>query len=135
MVLKLLKSGTQAVQLPVKVMFLESGEARVTIDELKRQQNDIELRHGSQARKQRYNEAAAWALVIAGEPDKSLSGESSQEETVVWYGPKQQYKAVVRHDPFSIEFLRDDELHIKFNGKGLTNVEHWRPKVGKVEQT
>ena len=52
--------------------------------------------------KQRYNETAAWALVTSGEPDKSLSGESSQEETVLRYGLKQQYKAVVRHDPFSI---------------------------------
>ena len=131
---KSLKSGGQAVQLPVKVVFLESGVARVTIDELKRQQKDIELRHGSQARKERYNEAAAWALVTSGEPDKALSGESSEEETVVRYGPKQQYRAVIRHDPFSIEFFRGDELHIKLNGKGLMNVEHWRPKAEKVEQ-
>ncbi len=133
--LKTLRSGGQAVQLPVKVAFLESGVARVTIDELKRQQKDIELRHESQARKERYNEAAAWALVTYGEPDKSFSGESWQEETIVWYGPKQRYRAVMRHDPFLIEFFRDDELHIKFNGKGLMNVEHWRPKVEKVEQT
>ncbi len=132
--LKSLKSGSQAVQLPVKVAFLKSGVARVTIDELKRQQKDIELRHGSQARKERYNEASAWALVTYGEPDNSLSGESRQEETIVRYGPKQRYRAVIRHDPFSIDFFRDDELHIRLNGKGLMNLEHWRPKVEKVEQ-
>ena len=133
-VLKSLKSGGQAVQLPVKVAFLESGVARVTIDELKRQQKDIELRHGSQARKERYNEAAAWALVTYGEPDNSFSSESRQEETIVRYGPKQRYRAVIRHNPFSIDFFRDDELHIKLNGKGLMNIEHWRPRVENVEQ-
>lgn len=133
-VLKLLRSGDEAVQLPVRVAFLESGVARVTIDELKRQQKDIELRHGSQVRKERYNEAAAWALVKHGELDKSVSGEFGGEETIVRYGPKQRYKAVIRHDPFSLEFFRDDELHIKLNGKGLLNIEHWRPKVEKVEQ-
>ena len=133
-VLKSLGSGGEDIKLPVKVAFLESGVARVTIDELKRQQKDIELRHGSQVRKERYNEAAAWALVKHGEPDKSFSGESGREETIVRYGPKQRYRAVIRHDPFSIEFFRDNELHIKLNGKGLLNIEHWRPKVEKVEQ-
>ena len=133
-VLKSLKSGGQTVQLPIKVAFLESGVARVTIDELKRQQKDVELRHGSQARKERYNEAAAWALVTAGELDKSFSANSSEEETDVRYGPKQRYRAVIRHDPFTIDFFRDDELHIKLNGKGLMNVEHWRPKALKVEK-
>lgn len=133
-VLKSLRSGGEDVKLPVKVTFLESGVARVTIDELKRQQKDIELRHGSQVRKERYNEAAAWALVKHDEPDKSFSGESQKEETTVRYGPKQRYRAVIRHDPFSLEFFRDNELHIKLNGKGLLNIEHWRPKVEEVGQ-
>ena len=132
--LKSLRSGGEDVKLPVKVAFLEAGVTRVTIDELKRQQKDIELRHGSQVRKERYNEAATWALVKNGEPDSSFSGESRQEETIVRYGPKQRYRAVIRHDPFSIGFFRDNELHIKLNGKGLLNIEHWRPKVEKVEQ-
>ena len=134
-VLKSLRNGGEDVKLPVKVTFLESGVARVTIDELKRQQNDIELRHGSQVRKERYNEAGAWALVKQGEPDKSFSGESEKEETIVRYGPKQRYRAVISHDPFSLEFFRDNELHVKLNGKGLLNIEHWRPKVEKAERT
>ena len=133
-VLKSLRSGGEDVKLPFKVAFLESGVARVIMDELKRQQKGIELRHGSQVRKERYNEAAAWALVKHGEPDKSFSGESGREETIVRYGPKQRYRAVIRHYPFSLEFFRDDEVHIKLNGKGLLNIEHWRPKVEKVEQ-
>ena len=63
----------------VKVAFLESGVARFTIDEVKRQQEDIELRHGSQARKERYNGAVARALVTHGELDKSSSGEASNK--------------------------------------------------------
>ena len=91
--------------------------ARVTIDEFKRQQKNIQLRHGSQARKEQYNEAAAWALVTYGELEKSLSGESSEGKTAVRYGPKQRYRAVIRHDLCSIDFFRNDELHIQLNGK------------------
>lgn len=69
-----------------------------------------------------------------GEPDDCFSGEPQQGETTVRYGPKQRYRAVIRHEPFSIDFFRDDELHTKLNGKGLMNVERWRPKVEKVEQ-
>ena len=50
------------------------------------------------------------------------------------YGPKNGYRAVINHKPFSIDFFRDNELHVKLNGKGLMNMEHWRPKVDKAGQ-
>ena len=106
---------------------------RVTINEFKRQQKDIELRHGSQARKEQYSEAAARALVTHGEPDNFCSGRAMEEETVFRYGPKQRYRAAIRHDPFSIDFLRNDELHHNLNGQGLMNVKHCRAKVVKIE--
>ena len=120
---------------PFKVTFLESGAARVTVDELKRQRKDIELRHGSQARKERYNEASSWALVTDGTPDALVKGDITKEEAIVQYGPSNQYKAVIRYTPFSIDFIKEDEVQVRFNGRGLLNMEHWRPKVEKVTES
>ena len=127
--------GLESVPLfPIKITFLKSGVARVTVDELKRQEKDIELRHGSQARKERYNEASSWALVTEDSPDKTAKGEKTEEETIVRYGPGYRYRAVVKYVPFSIDFFRDDELQIKFNGKGFLNMDHWRPKIEKEKK-
>lgn len=136
MILKSLgeRESIQSVQLPLKIAFLDSGAARVTVDELKRQQKIIELRHGSQARKERYNEAASWALVAEEKPDHTAEGETSDKETIVRYGPGKRYKAVIHHVPFSVEFFRDGEIQIKFNDKGLLNMEHWRPKIEKAKK-
>ena len=116
-------------RLPLVISFLESGVARVTIDEERRQKGDIELRHGSQARKERYNEASTWALVGGLHRNKNVRGSLSEEATVIPYGPDNRYKAVVKHSPFAIDFYRGDEIHVKFNGKGFLNIEQWRPKV------
>lgn len=131
--LKSLGKGVQAVELPVKITFLQSGAVRITVDEKKRRQGDIELRHGSQARKERYDEVSKWVIVGGEKPDRSAKAETSSKETVVSYGPNNRYRAVISHSPFSIDFFRDDQLHVKFNGKGLMNMEQWRPKVEKPE--
>ena len=125
--------GAPAVELPVQITFLQSGAARVTVDEKKRRQGEIELRHGSQARKERYNEASKWAIVGGETPDRSAKTETFSKETAVNYGPDNRYRAVISHSPFSIDFFRDDNLHVKLNGKGLMNMEQWRPKVEKPE--
>ena len=97
------------VRLPLVVSFLESGVARVTVDEERRQKGDIELRHGSQARKERYYEASKWALVGGLGLNKKVRGSLSKEATTVTYGPDDKFKAVVKHSPFAIDFYRDDE--------------------------
>ena len=130
---KSLGEGTQSVELPLKVTFLQSGAVRITVDEKKRRQGDIELRHGSQARKERYDEASKWAIVGGEKLDRSAKADTSTKETVVDYGPDNRYKAVINHSPFSVDFFRDDQLHVKLNGKGLMNMEQWRPKVEKPE--
>ena len=131
--LKSIGDHSVSVQLPVKITLLESGAVRVTVDELKRRQGDIELRHNSQARKERYNEAQYWALVGPDRPDSESKGETSLKETIVKYGPNRSYRAVISHAPFSIDFFRDGEIQVKLNGKGLMNMEHWRPKVEKPQ--
>ncbi|KAL8738608.1 MAG: hypothetical protein Q9190_007976 [Brigantiaea leucoxantha] len=131
-VFKILDAESQPVRLPLNIAFLQSGVARVTIDEERRQNGDIELRHGSKARKERYNESAKWAIVGGLSVAKDVAGTTSDGVTVITYGPGNNFKAVVKHEPLSIDFLRDGEVQMKLNGKGLLNVEHWRPQVERV---
>ncbi len=119
------------VQLPLDITFLTSGLARVTLDEERRRLGDIELRHGSKARKERYNESPAWALVGGLQVDSSAELKDKSEEgvTTVQYGDKQDSAAIIRHDPFSIAFERDSKIQVVFNHRGFLNVEQWRPKI------
>jgi alpha 1,3-glucosidase len=134
-ILKKVSISGETVRLPLVVAFLESGTARVTVDEEKRQKGDIELRHGSKARKERYNEASAWALVGGLEVSKTaiLSEQNEEGTTRVLYGPSNKFEAVIRHQPFSVEFNRDEKTQVKFNDRGFLNLEHWRPKIEKQE--
>lgn len=124
-------ANSDTVRLPFNVTFYESGVARVTVDEEKRRNGEIELRHGSKARKERYNEADAWALV--GEPniDKSakLTEQTQDGVTTIAYGDSSRNAIKIRHDPFGIEFARDGDTQVVFNRRGLLNFEQWRPKI------
>jgi alpha 1,3-glucosidase len=130
-VLKTLKEGEEQVRLPLIVTFLESGVARVTLDEEKRQKGDIVMRHDSKVRKERYNEAGKWALVGGLDIAKgaALSEKAEDGFTKVIYGEGGKHQAIIRHQPFSVEFQRDGETHVKFNQQGLLNMEHWRQKT------
>jgi alpha 1,3-glucosidase len=128
-------SAEEKVKLPLVVSFLESGVARVVIDEEKRLKGEIELRHNSPARKERYNESAKWALVGGLELSKSATLDSEAESgfTKLLYGPDNGFQAIIRHSPFNVEFQRDGQTHVQFNHKGYLNMEHWRPKVEAAE--
>ncbi|EGC47052.1 glucosidase II alpha subunit [Histoplasma capsulatum var. duboisii H88] len=125
--------NNENVKLPLTVSFLTSGVARVTVDEEKRIKGKIQLRHDRKIRKERYNEAAKWAIVGGLELSSSAEIVEGTEAgiTKVAYGPDKKFLAIIRHSPFEVHFQRDGETHIKFNDKGLLNVEHWRPKVEK----
>lgn len=130
-ILKSLGAGGDSVRLPLTITFLQSGTARVTIDEEKRQKGEIELRHNSVARKERYNEAQKWAVVGGLDVSKAATLDSRNGEglTTVLYGPSKNFEAVVRHSPFGIEFKRDEQTQVRFNERGFLNMEHWRSKV------
>jgi alpha 1,3-glucosidase len=132
-VLKTTGNGAEKVELPLTVTFLDSGVARVTLDEAKRQKGDITLRHDSKARKERYNEAGKWALVggLKVADGAALSEKAEAGYTKVFYGDGSKHQAVIRHAPFGIEFQRDGETQVKFNERGLLNLEHWRQKTEK----
>lgn len=131
-ILKSVKETGDVVRLPVVIAFLESGLARVTVDEEKRQMGDVLLRHDSKARKERYNEAQDWAIVGGLKLDSSAVLKGSDDAvTRVQYGPAGKFEAVIRHSPFAIDFMRNNEIHIRFNERGLLNMEQWRAKVEK----
>jgi alpha 1,3-glucosidase len=102
----------------------------VTVDEEKRQKGQIELRHDSKARKERYD---ASEFVIVGGPERSKTatvGKTDRKDvTKVNYGPGGKHQAIVKHAPFGVEFVRDGETQVVLNERGLMNVEEWRQKV------
>ncbi|QQK43552.1 Glycoside hydrolase, family 31 [Penicillium digitatum] len=128
-------TANEKVRLPLTVSFLESGVARVVVDEEKRMKGDIEMRHGSQANKKRYDETEKWAIVGGLEVSKSatLNAQSETGFTNVLYGPGDKFQAIVRHAPFGVEFQRDGQTHVQLNHQGLLNMEHWRPKVDEKD--
>ncbi|EON62961.1 alpha 1,3-glucosidase [Coniosporium apollinis CBS 100218] len=132
-VLKTVSSTSEFVLLPLTVTFLESGSARVTLDEKRRQTGDIELRHDSKAQKKRYDEAAKHVIIgdVSGSKGAALGRDTEAGSTRVHYGPAGTFEAVVKHSPFTIEFKRDGETHVVFNERGFLNIEHWRPEVKK----
>ena len=120
------------VRLPLSITFLESGAVRVRLDEEKRQKGDIKLRHNSPARKERCDIAKDWALVggLEGSTSAAINNDIKDEGvTHVLYGKDNTLEAVIRHKPFSIDFRRDGQTHIRFNERGFLNMEHWRPKI------
>ena len=131
-ILKTINNNGETVRLPITISFIESGSARVVIDEEKRQTGDIELRHNSIARKERYNEAELWAVVGGLGLSTTATESRDASKSTVKYGPHGEFEAIVTFAPFGIDFKRDGSTQIKFNDRGLLNMEHWRPKVDKV---
>lgn len=120
------------VELPLKILFLDDGVARVTLDEARRVKGDIELRGGSKARKERYDEAEKWALVGGKNLDKEADAERISGSIKVSYGPSGN-QMVIEYKPFKITFLRNNEAHVVLNERNLLNVDHWRQKHEKGE--
>ena len=132
-IIKTVISGGDQVQLPLDVTFLVSGTARVIVDEERRREGEIELRHDSKARKERYDGAGEWALIGGLELDNAARLADKQQEgyTIIVYGKKQELQANIRHKPFNIDFKRNGRTEIKLNDRNLMEYEHWRPKAEK----
>ncbi|KAI5298140.1 hypothetical protein KEM55_003768, partial [Ascosphaera atra] len=125
----------EEVRLPVVVSFLESGVARVTLDEEKRLKGDITLRHDSKVRKERYDEAEKWTIVGGLELSHTAKvEESTSDATKVSYGPDNSFTAIIHHAPLAIDFQRNGETHVSVNGQGLLNLEHWRPEIEQKQE-
>ncbi|TVY59550.1 Glucosidase 2 subunit alpha [Lachnellula suecica] len=97
----------------------------------KRQKGEIELRHNSKVRKERYNEVESWAIVGGLGLSRNAAESRDAEKTTVTYGPDGKFEAVITFAPFGIDFKRDSATQIKFNDRGLINIEQWRPKIDR----
>lgn len=125
-------TDTEKVKLPLSVTFLDSGSARIQIDEDKRQKGEIELRHGSKIRKERYNEAGLWALTGAGlQPQKIGKFDKGDKSVTISWGPSNQFTATITYAPFAVDFSTNGTKQVQLNDRGFMNVEHWRPKIEK----
>ena len=100
------------------------------MDEEERQNKNIVLRHDSAARKERYNEAEYWAVVGGVELDKNAKIVHQDAKQInVQYGKESELEAVITFSPFEMDFRRSGTSQIKFNERGLMNMETWRPKL------
>lgn len=134
MIVKTINANGDTERFPLTVSILQSGAARVSIDEEKRQNKEIELRHNSAARQERYNEAQDWVVVGGLELDTSAQVTHHDKSQInIKYGSDSKLEAVIKFSPFEIDFRRDGVSHIKFNDRGWLNMEHWRPKVEKAK--
>ncbi|CAI6096275.1 unnamed protein product [Clonostachys chloroleuca] len=129
-ILKTINSEGATERFPLTVTFHKSGTARVTVDEEKRQKKEITLRHDSQARKERYNDAEKWVVVGGVDKDENAKiSHQDKDQVNINYGPDSKFEAVIRLSPFEVDFRRDGDSHVKFNDNGLFNMEHWRPHI------
>ena len=132
-VYKKIENSEESIKLPLTVSFYESGVARLTVDEEKRAKGQIELRHDSKARKERYNEAEQWAIVggTTLSKDAVLGKEAEKGTTKITYGPDGTFEVIITHNPLGLDFKRNGEVQVRLNDRGLLNFEHWRRKVDK----
>lgn len=126
----------EKVHLPLTIQFLKSGVARVTIDEKRRQDKDIDLPEGKDhVRSERYNVVANSVLIGGRDLDMAVNKLVTRDNsTRIRYGSRVDQEIIIHHWPFKIEFLRDNTVEMVLNERNFLNVEHWRPKSVKKEQ-
>ena len=111
------------IKFELDVRVHEDGVIRVRMDEKEGLRN-------------RYDEAASWALL--GEPvlSASLKWSLGQKEANVVYGEKDQVEVTVEFEPLVVRMKRSGKDQVVLNGQGLLHMEHSRDEVkgmiGKV---
>ena len=121
------------LEFPLQVTVFDDGVARVTIDEARRQKGEVELRGGSKARKERYNEVEKWAIIGETYADAIFIGaglDKGDSSTKVTYNYGQN-DVVIQHKPFKVTLFRGGEAQIVLNERNFMNIEHWRAKEEK----
>lgn len=128
---KTVKKDSKKLELPLRITFLKSGVARVTLDEKRRRDLDIKLPESKEklVNKARYNEAEKYTIVGGLELDERISSKTTVDGvTKISYGSGMAYEMQITHKPLQIVFLRDGVVEILLNDRGLLNLEHWRAK-------
>jgi len=135
-IFKTIKKGVEQIELPIAIRFLKSGVVRVTIDEKRRIEGDIELPEGNnRVRKQRYGGAAESVLIGGKQLDMAVNKYWRNDNTTrVRFGSKVDMDLILHHYPFKMELMRNGTVHVVLNERNLFNMEHWRPKSIKKEE-
>jgi alpha 1,3-glucosidase len=105
---------------------LKDGVVRVRMDEV-------------DGLRQRYNEAASWALISQPEVSSDIKWSVGKREVRTTYGEHKDVTIVVNYEPLKVTLLRGGKEEVVLNGGGLLHMEHFRqkkqpePEPAKVE--
>lgn len=124
--IKVISGNNATVRLPLILSVSDSGGARLQVDEERRLNENIELRHGSKTRKRRYHEAGEWALFQDLVLSSNLRVNRAKDFVTLRYGQKFEFSCEVYFDPFRIVFKRNGTPEIVLNARNFLNYEHWR---------
>lgn len=106
------------IKFSLEVRFHQDGTARVLMDEV-------------DGLRQRYNEAARWALdqepQVDG-PDEHFTVQHDKGFTSVKYAGGHN-EVRLDHSPLAVTFLRNGQPHVVLNERKLFNMEHFRVKT------
>lgn len=114
------------VKFRLDVNVLNDGVVRVRMDEV-------------DGLRQRYNEAASWALVSEPEVSSEIKWTVGKRDIRATYGTKKDITVVIYFEPLKVSLLRGGKEEVVLNGDGLLHMEHFRqkkqpdPEPAKVE--
>ncbi|KAF5365000.1 hypothetical protein D9757_011430 [Collybiopsis confluens] len=106
------------IKFSLELRIHEDGVVRVLMDEI-------------DGLKQRYNEAADWALVSDPRLSKTINWTTGKKDLRAVYGDKKDIELVVQYDPLRVTLLRNKKEQIVLNGRGLLHMEHFRTETAK----
>ncbi|EIN06673.1 alpha-glucosidase [Punctularia strigosozonata HHB-11173 SS5] len=78
--------------------------------------------------RQRYNEAASWALIAEPTVSPSVKWMVGKRDVRAKYGEKGEFEVVVTLAPLTVTLLRNGKEQVVLNGRGLLHMEHFRKK-------
>ena len=104
------------IKFELDVRVHEDGVVRVRMDEKEGLRN-------------RYDEAASWALLGGPVLSSSLKWSLGRKEAKVVYGEKDQVEVTVEFEPLVVTMKRNGKDQVVLNGQGLLHMEHYRERV------
>jgi len=84
--------------------------------------------------RQRYNEAASWALLAEPEISRDIKWTVGTNEIRAVYGTNRDTEVVVAFEPLKVTLLRNGKEQVVLNGHGLLHMEHFRTKDSAEKQ-
>lgn len=115
------------IDLPVTFSFLETGGARVSVDEQQRIDQKIDVYGHESISPHRYNVSQ---YAFSGPLKLSNDAVFTKTDNGFKVAYDDNNEMVVKASPFSVDFYRKGKKQVSLNGKGFLNYEHWRPIEG-----